>query len=627
MPPDLNYDFSPYRLSLKRDPFTFAVYRDEELLLTSAPQRDAVTDWRLERNSVEIDFRSARLIITIQPRAIDCRWHSASQSLQCAFSIREAWWYGQGQLVHQLWPLNRLMLQAGELITADNGPTGLLGIQTPAWLSSNGVALLARSPVSVSFNRPPDSYPVHSWNLGTPPPFDQRPYADPGGVGDARLTLTGDDLHYEILLADDLPAVYQALIDRLGHPGALPPAGLFARPTWTTWARYKANISQAIVLRFAYEVIEHGYPYHALEIDARWQTQYGDLEFDPDRFPAPGAMIDQLHALGFKVTAWVMPFLDPQSAAFAEAAAKHYLVRHSSGEPYLGKWWDGHGSLLDVTNPDALDWLLTRLRALQASTGLDGFKFDAGEAIFLPEDAMWLGRAQGFAPTRNDYTHHYIDFVARNFTLTEVRSGWFNQSAPIFFRQWDKTSDWSFANGLRSVLTGLLSLSLTGYPFVLPDMIGGNTYHETPDAELMIRWTQLNALLPALQFSLAPWDFGEDCTRLCRRYAELHTDFAPEILRLAEETTRSGQPIVRPIFWLAPRDERALLCDDEFLLGNDILVAPVVQAGQRARDVYLPPGTWRTHEDNRTFDGPIVLKDYSAPLETLPIFQRLTPSP
>src|SRR5512136_1805514 len=82
MPPDLNYDFSPYRLSLQRDPFTFAVYRDEELLLTSAPQRDAVTDWRLEGNTVEIDFRSARLIITIQPRSIDCRWRSDSQILQ-----------------------------------------------------------------------------------------------------------------------------------------------------------------------------------------------------------------------------------------------------------------------------------------------------------------------------------------------------------------------------------------------------------------------------------------------------------------------------------------------------------------------------------------------------------------
>ncbi len=292
MSPNLNYDFSPYRLSLKRDPFTFAVYRDEEPLLTSAPQREAVTDWRLEGNTVEIDFRSASLIITIHPRSIDCRWHSDSQMLSVAFSLRQAWWYGQGQLVHQLWPLNRLMLQASELITADNGPTGLLGIQTPAWLSSNGVALLARSPVSISFNRPPDSYPVHPWDLKTPPPFDQRPFADPGGVGDAQLTLTGNDPHYEILLAGDLPTVYQALIDQLGHPGALPPAELVARPTWTTWARYKSDISQAIVLRFAHEVIDHGYPYHALEIDARWQTQYGDLEFDPDRFPEPKAMID-----------------------------------------------------------------------------------------------------------------------------------------------------------------------------------------------------------------------------------------------------------------------------------------------------------------------------------------------
>jgi alpha-glucosidase (family GH31 glycosyl hydrolase) len=198
----------------------------------------------------------------------------------------------------------------------------------------------------------------------------------------------------------------------------------------------------------------------------------------------------------------------------------------------------------------------------------------------------------------------------------------FNQHAPIFFRQWDKSTNWSYANGLKSVIPGLLSLSLTGYPFVLPDMICGNAYTENADAELMIRWTQLNALLPAMQFSLAPWDYGEECAEICRRYTELHLEFTPLILKLAAEAARSGQPIVRPVAWLDPKDEGLLLCDDEFLLGDELLVAPVVHPGQIARDIYLPTGSWSDHRTGRIAQGPTVLKEYPAPLDQLPIFHR-----
>jgi alpha-glucosidase (family GH31 glycosyl hydrolase) len=243
----------------------------------------------------------------------------------------------------------------------------------------------------------------------------------------------------------------------------------------------------------------------------------------------------------------------------------------------------------------------------------------------VPDDAVWHGRTAGFAPTRNDYTHHYVEWVGRSYSLTEVRSGWLNQCAPIFFRQWDKSTNWTCANGLRSVITGLLSLSVTGYPFVLPDMIGGNAAtNEWPDAELMVRWAQLNALLPTMQFSLVPWEHGQECVDLCRRAAELHLEYAPAIVQLALEATRTGQPIIRPVAWLAPHDERALLCEDEFLLGHDVLVAPVVYQGQRARDIYLPNGTWRDRTTDRMVEGPIVLEDYAAPLDVLPIFHRST---
>jgi alpha-glucosidase (family GH31 glycosyl hydrolase) len=328
-------------------------------------------------------------------------------------------------------------------------------------------------------------------------------------------------------------------------------------------------------------------------------------------------MIDELHAKGFKVTAWVVPFVEPRSQAFADGAANSWLVRTADGLPYLVPWWQGGGGLLDMTHPSALEWFFGRLRQLQDETGLDGFKFDAGEACFLPADAV---THRSIHP--NDYTQIYVQSVANHYRLTEVRAGWNNQTAPVLFRQWDKTTAWGRDNGLHSVLTGILALGLAGYPFILPDMVGGNAYEQEADAELMIRWTQLNALLPALQFSLPPWEYGAECNELCRRYANLHVEFAPRILDIARDAARTGEPIIRPVFWLAPDDERALACDDEFLLGDDILVAPVVSPGQRARDVYLPPGRWRDPRTREQFEGARVLRAYPAPLDVLPIFVR-----
>lgn len=530
-------------------------------------------------------------------------------------------WYGHGELINQQFPLNKVMLQSAPFHTFDNGPTGLSGKLTPAWFSSNGALIIADSSVDVGINQPPKNYPRFKWTFATDGrgAFADRPFIDNGEIGDGLFTFTGNELNLKFSFSENAVTAYQNLVKHFGHPTEVPPEDLFTKPTWTTWARYKTAINQDVVLQYADDVIKNDYPFNVLEIDDRWQVYYGDLGFDPQRFPNPKQMIDELHAKGFKVTAWVIPFLDPKSQAFADGAKNGWLVRTADGSPYLVEWWQGRGGLLDVTNPSALDWFFDRLTSLQRESGLDGFKFDAGEACFLPSDSV---THQKINP--NEYTQIYVDAVAKHHRLTEVRSGWKNQRAPIFFRQWDKTTSWGLDNGLHSVLTGILALGLAGYPFILPDMIGGNEYDEKADAEMMIRWTQLNALLPAVQFSLPPWEYGAESADACRRYANLHVEFAPKILEIAKESMRTGTPIIRPVFWLDANSETALTCDDEFLLGNDILVASVLFPQMRARDIYLPPGVWQDHWTKEIFTGSILLKDYPALLETLPFFERVS---
>jgi len=600
-------------------PFSISFKRGNIHLMTARLSSQPVLDLHTDASSVTAAFPT----FTLRLNLLGDHWalitSSADSPVEIAIEL-PGYWYGGGEFINQQFPLNRVMLQMAPFHTFDNGPTGLSGILTPAWYSSNGSLIIAESPLEGGINQPPDDYPRYEWGftMQNRGPYANRPFTDTGKIGDGVLTLKGNALDLRFSFSENAVSAYHNLVKHFGHPTEIPPESLFTKPTWTTWARYKTNINEEVLLKFADEIIQNGYPYNVLEIDDRWQVCYGDLGFDPVRFPNPKGMINQLHEKGFKVTAWVIPFLQPESQAFADGAENGWLVSQQDDSPYLVEWWQGRGGLLDVTNPSALEWFFERLNQLQVQTGLDGFKFDAGEACFVPSDAV---THHPIHP--NEYTQQYVDAVSQHYRLTEVRSGWKNQRAPIFFRQWDKTTTWGLDNGLHSVLTGILALGLSGYPFILPDMVGGNEYHEKADAELMIRWTQLNALLPAIQFSLAPWDYGEQCNEICRHYTDLHTEFAPRILALAKEATETGTPIIRPVFWLDETNVEALTCDDEFLLGDDILVAPVMQPNMCQRDIILPPGTWKDYWTGNMFEGPINLIAHPAPIETLPLFERV----
>ncbi|MBI3164229.1 MAG: glycoside hydrolase [Chloroflexi bacterium] len=601
---------SPFSISFKQNNISLMIVRIDSADEPNLHSDDSSLTAIFPRFSLNLNLVADTWVLTSSP----------SDSPVTVKIELPGYWYGGGELINQQHPLNKIMLHSAPFHTFDNGPTGLSGVMTPAWFSSNGALIIADSPVEVGINQPPADYPRFQWTFATDGrgAFADRPFLERNKTGDGLFTFTGESLNLQFSFSENAVTAYQNLVTHFGRPTELPPEELFSKPTWTTWARYKTAINQEVVLKFADEIIAHQYPRGVMEIDDRWQVYYGDLEFDPQRFPNPKAMIDELHVKGFKVTTWVIPFLDEESQAFADGTKNNWLVRRADGSPYLVPWWQGRGGLLDVTNPSALEWFFGRLTQLQVRTGCDGFKFDAGEACFLPNDAV---THQKIRP--NEYSKIYVDAVAKHHRLTEVRSGWKNQSAPIFFRQWDKTTSWGLDNGLHSLLTGALAMSLAGYPFILPDMVGGNEYDEKADAEMMIRWTQLNALLPAMQFSLAPWDYGADAAELCRRYANLHVEFAPKILEIAKSAIQNGQPIIRPIFWLDPSDERALTCDDEFLLGDEFLVAPVVTPNTTQRDVYLPKGKWQDVWTGEIATGNTLLENHPTPLDLLPIFKRI----
>jgi alpha-glucosidase (family GH31 glycosyl hydrolase) len=429
----------------------------------------------------------------------------------------------------------------------------------------------------------------------------------------ATYTLTGPGrVALTVLDGADLRAVWTAYVRQVGWPPSVPPL-LEAPVIYTTWAHYKEAVSQAAVADLAAQVQAHGFPTGVIEIDDRWQTAYGDLAFDPAKFPDPAALIADLHGRGFQVTAWVPPFVAPESALWPEAMAAGALVHDTAGTPLLTSWWQGEGGLIDAGNPAALAWWGERLRAFQAQWGLDGLKYDGGEGRYVPPGA-------NIAVTPNGYSARYAAFAGAQPGLNEVRTAYWSQQVPITLRVFDLSSTWGLNNGLAALPGRVLTLAMLGYPFVLPDMIGGNQYgHERCTGEMLVRWTQAAAFTLSMQFGIFPWPFLAPTPGICRGYTWLHLALKPWLLDYATRVTcANGYPPLRPLALDYPTDSQALACADEWLLGDRVLVAPVL-GPPRGREVYLPAGRWFDPWTGEYLDGPKRL-EVRVPLHICPFF-------
>lgn len=573
-------------------------------------------------------------------------------------------WYGLGHFMRQSWPLETASLDFGPFYPFDNGPTGVCTHVDPTVISTSGLLVKAddSSPcLHVGLN----SSPVHThagrkWTTGSlnqlreilPLCSDEsqgdgllriqsRRFFDSAGVGHpwwddserhGHRAIT-PELRFALGATQNVRTACDLLLAHVADkPRKSPPIELLRDPIWTTWAQYGVDVDQQKVLEYASNVVSRDLPRSVLEIDDRWSPKYGDLEFDLDKFPRPLEMVERLHELGFKVTLWVTPFAAMDSKAIADEQTRVHFMSDENGQTSSFEWWQPTNVAgLNVADDAACEWFVSRLQRLCDEFKIDGFKFDAGESCFVPPDSAYARDCR--APA--EYTRQWINKVASHFDVSEVRSSAqrCQEKAPMV-RMLDLYSTWTLDNGLASVLSTTLTSGLLGFPFVLPDMIGGNAYaNVSPDAELMIRWAQLNAGLPSMQFSIAPWSFDKRCDELCRLALRWRSDvFWPRINRAIGDACESYTPIVRPMWWVDQSPAMAEIYD-QYLVGDDLVVAPIIEQGGVERTVTLPAGLWRrvqlrdveAQHDKSVIRGGVETR-VSAELDDMPVFERVLES-
>ena len=365
------------------------------------------------------------------------------------------------------------------------------------------------------------------------------------------------------------------VLESMPKPTQTVDTALVRGPKWSTWARYRTAVDQEKVLKFANEILELNYERSVMEIDDRWSSEYGELEFDPIKFPDVKSMVDELHLKGFKVTLWVTPFVAEGTLAYDEGVKNDYFVKSKvltpgHSKPGFFSWWQPTPVVaIDLTNKNAREWFLNGLKGLQTRYGgIDGFKFDAGEPCFLPKEF------ETKVPMKHpsEYTKLWSTEIAQKFELCEVRSGHHSTDSGVWTRIGDTFSSWTTSNGLRSLIPHLLTSSIVGYPLCLPDMIGGNAYAGDPSKELLVRWTQANCFMPAMQFSIPPWEFGKDVTEATDKMLKVRSKLIDLIEDLSIKSSKTLEPICKPLWWLAPEDTNTFDINDQFCLESDDIV-------------------------------------------------------
>jgi len=427
-----------------------------------------------------------------------------------------------------------------------------------------------------------------------------------------------------------LKEVYQYVSRRFFPPTSkIPDPLLFTRPQFNTWIELTYNQNQKDILDYARGIIEHGFPPGVLMIDEGWAETYGHWDFAKARFDDPQAMIRKLHDDGFKIMLWVCPYITPDGTVYTDLhlgqVEKGHTVwilnRDNPTLPAIMHWWDGFSAVIDLTNPQGRQWFKGQLDRLISVYGVDGFKFDGGDAEHYSTGAM-LVPAKSFQEASPNRHSELFAQVGLDYPLNEYRACWKMGGQPIAQRLRDKNHTWE---DLRKLVPGILNQGLMGYAFTCPDLIGGGEYLsfrnlDQVDQELVVRAAQCHALMPMMQFSVAPWrvlDKGN--LEICRTMALLHARLGEEILALAREAAQTGEPIVRHLEYEYP-DQGYIDVNDQFLLGKRILVAPVLAKGATNRMIRFPPGKWKG-DDGVIVEGPAALT-VAAPLSRLPWYRR-----
>lgn len=407
------------------------------------------------------------------------------------------------------------------------------------------------------------------------------------------------EMKYKICTAPDMKILHngmtqKSLWDGLKEADISVIHSLLEEPLWRIPApSAKKNLTESSIYNYTESVIDMGFLRlgHVL-INEFWQRNIGDFTLDEERFPTLENTINILHRRGFKIVFTIQPFISTESPRFAEVVAKQLVIAERGTNGYVPALTRFKGvpsaAVLDITNNATLPWLLNNIKKLKKAYSIDSFYLDVGSAYNIPRHY----KCNTTLDNPDEYKTVFINKLENILSMIGVSGAVSVPRPPIFVSLPPVNSSWY---GIKTIITAAMSYGVIGYPFIIPGPVGGDFLLETngtselnkkniyppplPDPELYIRWLQLNTFLPVMQFTHLPSAYkSEVVTEVAKELTTIRSKTVIPILKkFLNDAMNEGLPFIRPLWMMDPTDVACLTVDDEFAVGDDLIVAPIIE--------------------------------------------------
>ena len=380
-------------------------------------------------------------------------------------------------------------------------------------------------------------------------------------------------------------------------------------------------------------------PCDVIYLDIHYMDEYRVFTFDQVRFPDPKGMIEELRGMGIRIVPIVDPGVkkDAKYAAYQEGVRENHFVKKLEGDIFFGEVWPGTSAFPDFTEDRTAAWWGEKHK-FYTDLGIQGIWNDMNEpALFNESKTMDLDAMHGNngKPLTHEELHNIYGMLMskatyeglseqlngqRPFVLTRAGYAGIQRYAAVWTG--DNRSFWEH---MAMAMPMVMNMGLSGIPFAGPDI--GGFAHDT-SSELLIRWTQMGAFFPYCRNHSAigtvrqePWSFGEKAEAIQREYIGLRYRFMPHLYNLFHGAAVDGLPVLRPLLLEYPNDPNVSNLCDQFLIGEDLLIAPVYRPDTTHRAVYLPAGTWIDYWTGEAHSGGRHILAH-APLEIMPMYVK-----
>ena len=445
-------------------------------------------------------------------------------------------------------------------------------------------------------------------------------------VSRVQFSVPGEEMSYSVIGGKDLKSILNTYTDLTGKPPLVPEwsYGLWLSTSFTT------DYDEKTVLDFVDGMAERNIPLSVFHFDCRWmkELEWCNFDWDKSKFPDPEGLLKKLHDRGLKVCVWINSYIGQKSPLFEEGARNGYFIMNEDGTPWQWDKWQAGMAIVDFTNPEATKWYQGYLKKLVAM-GVDCFKTDFGERI--PTEGVKYYDGSDPQLMHNYYTYLYNKAVYD--VLVETKGAdqaiLFARSATVGGQQfpvhWGGDCSSNYPSMAESLRAGL-SFGMSGFGYWSHD-IAGFEDQATPD--LYKRWTQFGLLSSHSRYHgstayKVPWLYGDEAVDVAREFTELKLQLKPYLLKMMQETHETGVPMMRAMVLEFPDDPTCEDIDTQYMLGDDLLVAPVFREDGVARFYVPDDGTgeaWTNIITGTTYEpGKWYTEQYD--YHTLPVLAR-----